>query len=104
MTTDAAPRILISRMSAIGDTILTLPVACAIREHYPNAYLAWVVEKKSAPMVRNHRTLDEVIELERGWFTSPRGIRSTRELLKPCLLYTSPSPRDLSTTRMPSSA
>lgn len=83
MTTDAAPRILISRMSAIGDTILTLPVACAIREHYPNAYLAWVVEKKSAPMVRNHRTLDEVIELERGWFTSPRGIRSTRELLKP---------------------
>ena len=24
--------------------------------------------------------------------------------LKPCLLYTSPSPRDLSTSRMPSSA
>ena len=26
------------------------------------------------------------------------------EALKPCLLYTSPSPRDLSTSRMPSSA
>ena len=26
------------------------------------------------------------------------------ELMKPCLLYTSPSPRDLSTSRMPSSA
>ena len=26
------------------------------------------------------------------------------ELLKNCLLYTSPSPRDLSTSRMPSSA
>ena len=25
-------------------------------------------------------------------------------ILKPCLLYTSPSPRDLSTSRMPSSA
>ena len=25
-------------------------------------------------------------------------------LIKPCLLYTSPSPRDLSTSRMPSSA
>jgi len=25
-------------------------------------------------------------------------------VLKPCLLYTSPSPRDLSTSRMPSSA
>ena len=29
---------------------------------------------------------------------------SLRRLLRPCLLYTSPSPRDLSTSRMPSSA
>ena len=28
----------------------------------------------------------------------------TSEVLAPCLLYTSPSPRDLSTSRMPSSA
>ena len=27
-----------------------------------------------------------------------------KELYHPCLLYTSPSPRDLSTSRMPSSA
>ena len=26
------------------------------------------------------------------------------DVLRPCLLYTSPSPRDLSTSRMPSSA
>ena len=34
------------------------------------------------------------------------GSKSTREvaLIDPCLLYTSPSPRDLSTSRMPSSA
>ena len=30
--------------------------------------------------------------------------RASRELDVPCLLYTSPSPRDLSTSRMPSSA
>ena len=30
--------------------------------------------------------------------------RIVRELQEPCLLYTSPSPRDLSTSRMPSSA
>ena len=30
--------------------------------------------------------------------------RQLRELSKTCLLYTSPSPRDLSTSRMPSSA
>ncbi|MCG8648664.1 MAG: glycosyltransferase family 9 protein, partial [Pirellulales bacterium] len=82
MISDSAPRILISRMSAIGDAILTLPVACALREHFPQAYLAWVVEKKAAPMVRGHLALDAVIELERGWFTSPRGIRRTAELLR----------------------
>ena len=32
------------------------------------------------------------------------GIRATSDLLYICLLYTSPSPRDLSTSRMPSSA
>ena len=30
--------------------------------------------------------------------------RAARALLDDCLLYTSPSPRDLSTSRMPSSA
>ena len=39
--------------------------------------------------------------------TKPRIILQrldTHSLLKDCLLYTSPSPRDLSTSRMPSSA
>jgi lipopolysaccharide heptosyltransferase I len=77
-----APRILISRMSAIGDCILTLPVACALRDHFPDAYIGWVVEKRAAPMVRGHQALDAVIEIERGWFTSPSGIRSTRSVLR----------------------
>ncbi|TWU60143.1 Lipopolysaccharide core heptosyltransferase RfaQ [Rubripirellula tenax] len=83
METNGSPRILISRMSAIGDSILTLPVACAIREHFPTAYIGWVIEKKAAPMVRGHQALDAVIELERGWFTSARRVRETKALLKP---------------------
>lgn len=69
-------------MSAIGDCILTLPVACAIRRHLPHAYIGWVVEKKSAPMVRGHRDVDAVIELERGWFTSIAGIREAKSILR----------------------
>lgn len=76
-----APRILISRMSAIGDAILTLPVACCLRDHFPDAYIGWVVETKAAPMVRGHRALDTVIELQRGWFTSLHGLRQTRAML-----------------------
>ncbi|QDS93157.1 Lipopolysaccharide core heptosyltransferase RfaQ [Roseimaritima multifibrata] len=79
---ESSNRILISRMSAIGDTILTLPVAGALRDAYPDAFLAWVVERKSAAMVRGHEFLDAVIELERGWFTSPKGIWDARQRLR----------------------
>ena len=82
MTASTAPRILIARMSAIGDTILTLPVACALRAHFPDAFLAWVVEEKSAAMVLGHPCLDQVLVLPRGWFTSPRGLWAARTSLR----------------------
>ena len=37
-------------------------------------------------------------------FKDKRGTISNHELSEPCLLYTSPSPRDNTTSRMPSSA
>ncbi len=82
MSTIGSPRILISRMSAIGDTILTLPVACALRNRFPDAFLAWVVEDRSSTVVRKHECLDAVFVLERGWFTHPKSILRTRRLLR----------------------
>jgi heptosyltransferase-1 len=77
------PRVLIARMSAIGDTILTLPVVCALRSFFPNAFLGWVVERGSSSMVLGHECLDQVIVLPRGWFTRPREIlRARRELAR----------------------
>lgn len=77
------PHVLISRMSAIGDTILTTPVACRLREAFPDARLTWVVEEKSAKFVDGHPALDETIILPRGWFTSPRGVAAARRRLAP---------------------
>src|SRR4051794_14331182 len=37
------PRILIVRLSAIGDVIHGIPVLCALRAALPTAFLAWVV-------------------------------------------------------------
>ena len=75
-------RFLIARMSAVGDTILTLPVACALRDQFRHAYIAWVVERKASPMVLGHPCLDEVFVLERGWFTRPRALLAARRLLR----------------------
>ena len=45
-------------------------------------------------------------EQTRGWILRIKvsGIKEINELLTPCLLYTSPSPRDRTRSRMPSSA
>ena len=77
-----APRILIARMSAVGDTILTLTVASALRDRFPEAYLGWVVERKSSAAVLDHACLDEVIVFERGWFTSPTSVLAARQRLR----------------------
>ncbi len=74
-------RFLIARMSAIGDTILTMPVACALRAQYPHAFIAWVVEKTASAMLVDHPCVDELVVLERGWFVNPRQIMAVKSRL-----------------------
>lgn len=78
----SAPRILIVRLSAIGDAIQTMPVACALRERFPDAFLAWAVESRAAALLRGHECLDELIELPRGWLKSPGGVWRLRRRLR----------------------
>jgi lipopolysaccharide heptosyltransferase I len=67
-----SPRILIVRLSAIGDVIHGMPLACALRERFPQAWLTWVVEERAAELLRGHEALDELIVLPHAWLKSPR--------------------------------
>lgn len=58
-------RILIVKLSAIGDVVMTTPVAKALRTAFPSAYIAWVVEPKSKDVVIGNPYLDEVIVWDR---------------------------------------
>lgn len=58
-------RILIIRLSAIGDVVRTLPALTTLRREYPSAHIAWAVEDKSSGALEGHPHLDEVIEFER---------------------------------------
>lgn len=75
-------RILLCRLSAVGDLVHGMPVLCAVRQHYPTAFLAWVAEKGPAELLRGHSALDELIVVPRGWSKSPGAIWRLRKRLR----------------------
>ena len=59
-------RILIVKLSAIGDVLMATPVAKALRAAFPESHIAWIVENKSADVVLGNPHLDEVIVWDRN--------------------------------------
>jgi lipopolysaccharide heptosyltransferase II len=53
--------ILLVRLRLIGDVVFTTPAIRAIRRHYPDARITYIVEEQAAPVVRDNPHLDEVI-------------------------------------------
>jgi len=51
-------KVLILRLSALGDTIHTLPVAYAIKKSYPDCKIGWVVEDKAKLFIENNPLID----------------------------------------------
>jgi len=78
----AAPRFLIVRLSAIGDCVHGLPVANALRANFPRAEIGWVIEGRSADLLRGHPAIDQVINVPRGWYKSWRRIRELRAAVR----------------------
>lgn len=53
-------RILVVRLSALGDTALTLPLLFALRKYYPSAYIGWVVGEAAAPLLEGQSELNRL--------------------------------------------
>jgi len=77
-----SPRVLIVRLSAIGDAILTLPLLNALRDRFPRALLAWAVEEKASSILEGHEALDELLTLPKGFLKSPRVVWGLRRRLR----------------------
>lgn len=60
-------RVLIVLMGAIGDVIRALPLLGRIRRAWPDAYIGWVVEPKSEPLLRGHQWLDKLVLYDRSY-------------------------------------
>lgn len=64
-------KILITRLSSIGDIILTSPVIRTVRNKYPNAHITFVVKKEFASLVNANPHIDKIIEFDKkGGFSA----------------------------------
>jgi lipopolysaccharide heptosyltransferase I len=77
-----SPKILIIRLSAIGDVVQGMPVACALRDAYPDAQLIWCVQAAGAQLLEGHRAIDELIIVDRRWMKSLSGWVDLRKRLR----------------------
>jgi len=57
-------KILIVKLSSIGDVVHTLPTLAAIRHALPHAEISWVVEKRAAEILRHNQFLNHLVEID----------------------------------------
>ena len=67
-------RVLIVKLSSLGDVVHAMPVVQDIRAAFPDALIDWVVEPGFAPLVRRVEGIDTVIECalrrwSKAWWT-----------------------------------
>ncbi len=70
--------LLIVKLGSIGDIIHTLPTLAAIRRTLPETEISWVVEVRSAEMLRGNELIDNLIEVDTR---SLRGGKVIEEIL-----------------------
>src|SRR4030065_1927532 len=69
-------KILILRLSAVGDVIRTLPAVKAIKTNFPSALITWIVEEPAKALIESQPEVDEVILCSRR--RGSEGIRSPK--------------------------
>jgi heptosyltransferase I len=75
-------RVLICRLSAIGDCIHTLPLAVRIKQLWPNCTLTWAVDCAASQLLEGHSAVDKILKVERHWVKNTRQWKPLREQLR----------------------
>lgn len=71
--------LIIPQLTRIGDLACATPVFRALKERYPDAYLAVVVSKKAVGVIKNNPRIDEILLIEdHSFFALAKKIRASR--------------------------
>jgi heptosyltransferase-1 len=79
-------KILIVKLSSIGDIVHTLPSLAALRTAMPDAEISWVAERRSSEVLRDNPLIDRLIEVDtkalRRGLMSGETLRAPRQQLR----------------------
>lgn len=74
--------VLLTRLSAIGDCVLTIPVAVRAKQLWPKSKLTWIVDCGAAPLLETHPAVDEVLRVPKHWLKKPGDWLTLRQELR----------------------
>ena len=98
----STPLITIAQETSLGEarvsSVLTIDISRIARETQYGRRVFEEFENAQNEFIENNTVIQNNLEAEE------QSLVELRKSLAPCLLYTSPSPRDLRASRMPSSA
>ena len=77
---DVSPRrILVIKLSSLGDIVHTLPAVAALRKRFSSAHVSWLVKSQWASILEGNPDVDEVLPVDVYWRNWPRLIRDLRQ-------------------------
>ena len=75
-------KVLVLRLSAVGDVIRTLPAVQALKEQAPSSSVTWIVEEPSQAFLESQPEVDSVILFPRKkWTTGMKSLGTVWETL-----------------------
>ena len=80
MESQKLKKLLIVRLSALGDTIHTIPLAVALKKQYPDLIIDWIVEDKASEFIINNPIINKFYEIpRRKWKNNKNKIANIKD-------------------------
>lgn len=72
-------RILVIKLSSLGDILHALPAVAALRQRFPHARLTWMVKEIWAPILEGNPDIDDILSVNVSWRNWPTIIWKLRK-------------------------
>ncbi len=77
-----AENILVIRLTAIGDVVLTLPAVSVLRQNFPTAKITFLTTKENVSLLQGFREVDTAIVIDREKFRSRNPLALAEEFFR----------------------